>query len=199
MPEEKKKASKSSSSSLAALIVHHSVTVILVIAMLVLGVWGYITFRKNDFFYTPEETGSSTQRYLVASQLQRIELAADAYQKIHESPPISLESLVEEGLLTSKDLSYPSRDITYELQIDGSDIKITYKLERGGASLDVGGGEAVLEPAKDNAEGASGDKDGDAGADDEEKGDDASDDGDEEAPAKESTEPKKKEKRKKGE
>lgn len=168
MPEEKQGTEKSSGSSIGALIVHHSVTVILVVAMLVLGVWGYITFRKNDFFYTPEETGSSTQRYLVASQLQRIELAADAYQKIHESPPISLDSLVEEGLLTSKDLNYPSRDITYELQIDGSDIKITYKLERGGASLDAGGGEAVLEPAGDTADEPKADEEAPAKADAEE-------------------------------
>ena len=168
MPEEKQGTEKSSGSSIGALIGHHSVTVILVVAMLVLGVWGYITFRKNDFFYTPEETGSSTQRYLVASQLQRIELAADAYQKIHESPPISLDSLVEEGLLTSKDLNYPSRDITYELQIDGSDIKITYKLERGGASLDAGGGEAVLEPAGDTADEPKADEEAPAKADAEE-------------------------------
>ena len=153
MSEKKPAAQKTSSgSSLGALILHHSVTVILVIAMLVLGVWGYITFRKGDFFYTPEETGSSTQRYLVASQLQRIELAANAYSKIHESPPMSLESLVEEGLLTQKDLSYPSPDITYELRLDGDDIKVVYKLERGGAGLAAGGDEAIIEPAADTKE-----------------------------------------------
>ena len=116
-------------SALGALVLHHMITLTMAIAVLALGVWGYLNFKSDDFLYTPSETSASTQRYLVASHLQRLMLAARTYQQLHDAPPVSLEALVEERLLLPDDLSYPSPAITYTLAIINGQVRITYALD----------------------------------------------------------------------
>ena len=63
-------------------------------------------------------------------------LAARTYEQIHDAAPISLEALVEEGLLERSDLRYPSAAIEYSLRLDGEHVEIEYTLESGLASPD---------------------------------------------------------------
>lgn len=157
-PPEAKEQKKRSSGALGALILHHTITVALVIAVLGLSVWSYVTFRKQSFFYTPEQSVSSTQRYLIASQLHRLELAARAYKDIHDANPVSLEALVEEGLLTRTDLSYPSRQVSYSLRNKGENFEIEYTLKaRRGAEDDGSAGDGAGDDTEDTEGEANGD------------------------------------------
>ena len=112
--------------ALSALILHHTVTALLLCGALAMGIWGYLTHRKGGFVYAqaPLQEGSS-KRYLIASQEARIKLAAETYRLIHQTAPIEVSVLVDEGLLHPDDLRYPSPQVSYELHIDKDQLLVT--------------------------------------------------------------------------
>ncbi len=112
--------------ALGALILHHTVTALLLVGALALGIWGYLTYSKGGFTYAQAPTAqSATQRYLIASQERRLTLAAQTYRTIHQSPPLTLDVLVEDGLLDASDLTYPSKQVSYTLHIEGKRLFVT--------------------------------------------------------------------------
>jgi hypothetical protein len=109
----------SSTTPLRALVIHHVITLMLVVGALALGVWSYLTFRKRDFFYDGARGQvSPLEQHLERSQRARISLAVNAYYQLHNNWPLSLEQLIEEGLLESSDLRYPSPQVTYTLRVE---------------------------------------------------------------------------------
>jgi hypothetical protein len=108
---------------LRALVIHHVITLALVIGALSLSVWGYLTFRKRDFFYDAGGQVSPLEQQLERSQRQRISLAIKTYYQIHNNWPLTLDQLVEQGLLEPADLRYPSPKITYTFEVkDGRPV-----------------------------------------------------------------------------
>lgn len=115
--------------ALGALILHHTVTAMLIVGGLALGIWGYLTYTKDGFTYAKEPMAqSASQRYLIASQVHRLTLAAHTYQKLHQSPPLTLDILVEEGIIRPDDLSYPSPKVSYAIHIRGDQLVVTSTL-----------------------------------------------------------------------
>jgi hypothetical protein len=103
---------------LRALVIHHVVTALLVVGALALAVWSYLTFKKRNFFYEASGQISELEAQLELSQRERISLAIKAYYQLHNNWPLSLEQLVEEGLLESSDLRYPSPRVAYTLRVE---------------------------------------------------------------------------------
>ncbi len=102
-------------SELRAALVHHGATTLLLIAALALGIWGYLNFQKQDFFSFQGEKDRRMEEQLIASQERKLTFAVDTYHAIHNEAPSSFEALELDGLITAKDLRYPSRHIVYEM------------------------------------------------------------------------------------
>ena len=112
--------------SLGATILHHLITTALIVGTISFALWTYFNFRSGDFFYEPpsqeDAVDTSMQRYLVASQIQRFEFAAQAYLAIHNAPPQSMDDLITEGLILDSDLTYPSPSIEYALELEAGKV-----------------------------------------------------------------------------
>lgn len=94
---------------LATLVLHHSITALILILFLALGVWGYLTFRTDDFFASVDraEFEAELRPPLVEAQRQRLVMAIEVANLLHGQYPRNLEELVEQGLLQDSDLYYP--------------------------------------------------------------------------------------------
>ena len=94
---------------MGAVVLHHTVTALMLVLIIALGVWAYLTFRKTSFFHAPDaEVGSRTESYALAAQNQRIRFALRVYFRLDGRYPAALDELVERGLLLPSDLFYPS-------------------------------------------------------------------------------------------
>lgn len=92
---------------MGAVVVHHLVTAALLVLMLALGTWGYLTFKD----VTASDLGRTRTRPLeheaIAAQAQRLHFALSVFHALRGTYPPSLEGLVDEGLLQTSDLEYP--------------------------------------------------------------------------------------------
>lgn len=114
-------------SALGAVVLHHTVTAVMLVLILAIGVWAYLTFRNTSFFQAPDEQADTrTETYLLEAQLQRVEFALGVYFRLQERYPSDLSQLVDRGLLRESDLYYPS----------GRD-RLVYSRTAGGYELDL--------------------------------------------------------------
>lgn len=113
--------------ALGAVVLHHTVTAVMLVLVLALSVWAYLTFRNAQFFHTPDDGADSrVESYLLEAQHQRVEFALSVYYRLEERYPSQLRQLVSRGLLLESDLYYPSgRDrLDYERTADGYSLEI---------------------------------------------------------------------------
>jgi hypothetical protein len=117
-------ATKASSKGVGAVVVHHVVTFLQVVMVLGLGAWSYVTYKNTDAFVAPRAgERNALEPYVVESQLQRIEAALRVYEALNEKYPVTLDVLVDEGLLLPSDVAYPSR-VAYRYQRFGEGFKL---------------------------------------------------------------------------
>lgn len=136
-------------SSTGALVLHHAITALLVLGVLSLGVWSYLTFSKENFFYESQDKSSSLQLYLADSQRSKLQLAVDTYREMHGSIPISLDALVGQGLVDASDLSYPSGGVEYSLEVIGDDVFVQHNARKDVVSDDAAEDNAAAADDKD--------------------------------------------------
>lgn len=114
-PTQKTAPKKSKTSSLGVVIFHHTITVFILLLLLGVGVWSYLTFSTSSFFVpgNAAATPPAAQSHIIQAQLQRIATTLETYEVIHERYPARLEELVDSGLLLPSDLYYPLVNKTY--------------------------------------------------------------------------------------
>ena len=96
--------------AVGAMILHHTITAVILCSLIAIGVWSYLTFSQTDFFASVDraEHGAKLEPYLVEAQRQRIASALDVAYGLDNRYPVSLEGLVDAGLLLPADLYYPA-------------------------------------------------------------------------------------------
>ncbi len=95
--------------ALGAVVLHHTVTALMLVLILALGVWAYLTFRKTSFFQPPDARAHTrVDAYALLAQRQRIRFALGVYFRLDGRYPRSLDELVQRGLLLPSDLYYPA-------------------------------------------------------------------------------------------
>lgn len=115
---------------LGAVVLHHTVTALMLVLILALGVWAYLTFRKADFFEGPDqESVSRLDHYGTLAQGQRIRFALRVYYRLDGRYPANLQELVDRGLLLQSDLYYPSREEGYGYERTGSGYRLRLGLD----------------------------------------------------------------------
>lgn len=90
-----------------AVVVHHLVTAALLVLTLALGTWGYLTFRDVTRDDLTRPRARPLEHEALAAQAQRLHFALSVYHALRDTYPPSLEGLVDEGLLQTRDLEYP--------------------------------------------------------------------------------------------
>lgn len=103
------KRPKPPKSGLGTLLLHHSITALILILLLGLGVWSYLTFLNKDYFATVDHEAFSEhiEPPLIEAQRQRIINAIEVWSLEHSQPPSTLRDLVDQGLLVTADLYSP--------------------------------------------------------------------------------------------
>ncbi len=102
-------------------IVHHGITALLVIAMFGVGLHVYLDSRIDAADLEDTTSIQSIERErLTRIQIAKIGHAADVYKLRHGNFPLRLEILVEDGLLTQADLTWPhyEREYVYKVRDD---------------------------------------------------------------------------------
>lgn len=117
-----------------AAVVHHVVTAFLIAMVLAIGTWGYLTF-KDAKRPEPGKFSFDAPIFEVAAgdaQLDRFRFALAVYFRLYEKYPPELDALVDEGLLSSKDLNYPrgSSSIVYKRTGDSYQLAIERTIVR---------------------------------------------------------------------
>jgi len=124
---------------LGAVVVHHTVTALLLILLVALGTWSYLTFRGTSFLDMPDAKERATfETFAVDSQVQRIRFALEVYDRLYEKYPATLETLVDEGLLQPDDVYYPPGDVRYVYQRVGNDYRLAVTREEVSDADDKG-------------------------------------------------------------
>lgn len=95
-------------SGMGAVILHHSVTALMIMLIIALAVWSYLSFRNTDFFEAPSQD-TRVGSYVEGAQKQRIHFALDVFYRLDGRYPLTLDELVERNLLEPSDLSYPAK------------------------------------------------------------------------------------------
>ena len=119
-------------SGMGAVVVHHLVTAILIAGVLAAGVWGYLTFKNADFLKEQPKRPTPLEGPALSSQVDRLHFALGVYFAIYDKYPATLESLVDEGLLSTSDLAYPrgSSTILYQRLGDTYQLTVERMVER---------------------------------------------------------------------
>lgn len=108
-----------------AVVLHHTVTVLMLVLILAMGVWGYLTFRKTSFFQKPDaQVSTRTEAYALRAQVRRIRVALRVYFRLDGRYPSNLTELVDRGLLLPSDLYYPSGKGRYAYQRTASGFQL---------------------------------------------------------------------------
>ncbi len=115
-PPDPKRARRS---AMLAILLHHALTVALLCAVLAVGVYGYLTYKKRGFFYQGAQDTSSADALFITHQRARLRLATQAQQALTDAPPLQLDELREARLIGPSDLSYPSPRVRYTLERRG--------------------------------------------------------------------------------
>jgi hypothetical protein len=107
--QDQQESPDSPGAGLGAVVLHHTVTALLLVLIIALGVWAYLTFRKTNFFETPDPSAvTRVQTYALEAQASRIRFALGVHYRLDGRYPADLSDLVERGLLLSSDLYYPA-------------------------------------------------------------------------------------------
>lgn len=98
-------------------LLHHGLTLALMIGFLALAVWGYLGYKQNSLrILSPQQIAQSPLLSIqIQTQIDRIKLAASAYKSVHDTAPLGLDELVNQGYLDDMDLSFP-RGTQYTLR-----------------------------------------------------------------------------------
>lgn len=108
-PTDDSPAEATEDGGLGAVVLHHTVTALLLVLVVALGVWAYLTFRKSNFFEPPDpDAVTEVQSFALEAQMNRIRFALGVYYRLDGRYPADLSDLVERGLLLSSDLYYPA-------------------------------------------------------------------------------------------
>src|SRR5690554_6969035 len=94
-------------SGMGAVVLHHSVTALMIMLIIALGVWSYLSFRSTDFFQAADRD-SRIGAYVEDAQKARIHFALDVFFRLDGRYPLTLDELVERNLLDPSDLHYPA-------------------------------------------------------------------------------------------
>ncbi len=110
-----KQPDKRKATSLSVIVFHHAITVFILLLLLGVGVWSYLTFSKSSFFVpgNTSNTPPAAHTHIVQAQLKRIATTLETFEVIHERYPARLEELVDAGLLLPSDLYYPLASNSY--------------------------------------------------------------------------------------
>lgn len=95
-------------SRMGAVVLHHSVTALMIMLIIALAVWCYLSFRSTDFFQAPDRD-SRIGAYVEGAQKDRVHFALDVFFSLDGHYPLSLDELVERNLLAPSDLYYPAK------------------------------------------------------------------------------------------
>lgn len=113
-------------------LLHHGLTLGLMIGVLALCVWGYLGYKSNSLrILAPQKIAASPLISVqVQTQIDRIKLAASAYKSIHDTAPLGLDELVNQGYLSGADLSFPS-GTRYTLENQGGRVTVKAQSQDG--------------------------------------------------------------------
>ena len=110
---------------IGAVVLHHTVTVLMLVMILAIGVWTFLTFRDSNFFKSPDQTElTRTSVYSARAQVRRIESALRVYHRLENAYPADLQALVDRKLLLPSDLHYPSGSVEYEYRRAGNSFEL---------------------------------------------------------------------------
>lgn len=96
---------------MGAIVLHHSVTALMIMLIIALAVWSYLSFRNTHFFEAPSQD-TRVGSYVEGAQKQRIHFALDVFYRLDGRYPLTLNELVERNLLEASDLYYPAKSAT---------------------------------------------------------------------------------------
>src|SRR5690554_7364267 len=65
-------------SGMGAVVLHHSVTALMIMLIIALAVWSYLSFRSTDFFQAPDRD-SRIAAYVEGAQKDRIHFALNVF------------------------------------------------------------------------------------------------------------------------
>ena len=120
-----------------AALVHHTITGLLVTGALALGVWAILTppdFSAGRAAHQAHSAASPLlQTARTDSRRLRIDTAARLYSLKEKSPPPSLRTLVERGLLRHTDLYYPPTGTEWNYSVNRDDFTLAGPTDRIGS------------------------------------------------------------------
>ena len=113
-------------------LLHHGLTFGLMVGTLALLVWGYLGYKNNSLrILSPQTIATSPLMSIqVQTQIDRIKLAASAYTSIHDTAPLGLDELVNQGYLSEADLSFPM-GTRYTLENQGGRVVVKAQSQDG--------------------------------------------------------------------
>jgi hypothetical protein len=130
-------------SGMGAVVLHHSVTALMLMLIIALGVWSYLSFRTTSFFQAPAASESSrVEAFVEEAQKQRIRFALRVFHRLDGRYPLTLDELVERNLLLPSDLEYPSgasspgARFSYQREADGYTLQLARTLPETPQPLD---------------------------------------------------------------
>ena len=113
---------------LGAVVIHHTVTLLMLVMIIAIGVWTFLTFRDSNFFQAPKgDDMTRTSIYMARAQVERIESALRVYHRLEDNYPSDLQALVDRNLLLPSDLYYPSPNVEYVYRRSGSSYELELK------------------------------------------------------------------------
>jgi hypothetical protein len=96
--------------AVGAMVVNHTITALILASLVALGFWLQTNFKPDEFFTSVDhvERRAGLDPFLAEAQQRRIASALEVHHRLHGRYPITLEGLVEAGLLTQADLFHPA-------------------------------------------------------------------------------------------
>lgn len=113
-------------------LLHHGLTLGLMVGILALCVWGYLGYKNNNLrILSPQQIEASPLMSIhIQTQIDRIKLAASTYKSIHDTAPLGLDELVNQGYLSAADLSFPA-GTRYTLENQGGRVMVKAQSQDG--------------------------------------------------------------------
>lgn len=107
-----------------AVVVHHVVTFLQLLLLITLLAWTYVAYKNAPALAAPNaDQRNPLQPFVIDAQLQRLQQALDVYEALNGKYPVSLDLLVESGLLEVSDIDYPA-GTAYRYQRFGEGYKL---------------------------------------------------------------------------
>ncbi len=112
--------------SMRAAVAHHVITAFLIAMVLGVGTWTYLAFKGADVTKSGEALRAPIfEKAAGDAQMDRFVFALEVYFRIYEKYPPDLDALVDEGLLSGRDLNYPRGSSTIIYERTGDSYQLT--------------------------------------------------------------------------